>query len=78
MKELTAVEAKVKFGALLDEVEQGQEILVTRNGRPVARISPVSPAKLSRDEAFERLKSFGKGRTLGRHDLRKLRDEGRR
>lgn len=78
MKELTAVEAKVKFGAVLDAVERGEEIVVTRNGKVVARIIPANEPGMSRDEAVERLKVFSKGITLGGLDLIAMRDEGRR
>lgn len=36
---LTATEVKAKFLALLDEVEGGEEIEVTRRGRTIARIT---------------------------------------
>ena len=78
MKELTAVEAKVKFGAVLDAVERGEEIVVTRNGKIVARIIPANEPGMSRDEAVERLKIFSKGNTLGGLDLIAMPDEGRR
>jgi prevent-host-death family protein len=78
MKELTAVEAKVKFGAVLDAVERGEEIVVTRNGKVVARIVPANDPGMSQAEAVERLKSFADGITLGGLDLRAMRDEGRR
>ena len=78
MKELTAVEAKVKFGSLLDAVERGEEIVVTRNGKRVARIVPANEPGMSRAEAVERLKTFSKGITLGGLDLLALRDEGRK
>jgi prevent-host-death family protein len=78
MKELTAVEAKVKFGAVLDAVERGEEIVVTRNGKVVARIIPANEPGMSRDEAVERLKTFSKGITLGDLDLLAMRDQGRR
>lgn len=77
MKELTAVETKVRFGAVLDAVERGEEIIVTRNGRVVARIIPANERGMSQEEAVERLKDFGKGRKLGM-DWRVLRDEGRK
>jgi prevent-host-death family protein len=77
MKELTAVEAKVKFGAVLDAVERGEEIVVTRNGKVVARIDPANEPGMSQEEAVRRLAEFGKGRKLGM-DWRILRDEGRK
>ncbi len=40
MIEVGAFEAKNKLSALLDRVEQGEEIIITRHGRPVARLVP--------------------------------------
>ncbi len=37
---VTATEAKAKILALLDEVAAGQDVEITRHGRPVARIVP--------------------------------------
>ena len=39
-KQVTATEAKAKLSALLDDVENGEEIVITRRGRTIARISP--------------------------------------
>jgi prevent-host-death family protein len=39
-KTVTATEAKAKILALLDEVEAGEEIEITRHGRLVARLVP--------------------------------------
>jgi prevent-host-death family protein len=38
MKTVPAFEAKTKFGELLDRVLQGEEIVITRHERPVARL----------------------------------------
>jgi prevent-host-death family protein len=40
MLEVGAFEAKNKLSALLDRVEKGEEIVITRHGRPVARLVP--------------------------------------
>jgi prevent-host-death family protein len=40
MREIGAFEAKNTLGTLLDCVEQGEEIVITRHGRPVARLVP--------------------------------------
>jgi prevent-host-death family protein len=40
MKQVTATEAKSKFLAILDEVEQGEIIEITRHGLTIARIYP--------------------------------------
>jgi prevent-host-death family protein len=38
--EIGAFEAKNTLGALLDRVQRGEEIVITRHGRPVARLVP--------------------------------------
>jgi prevent-host-death family protein len=38
--EVAAFEAKNTLGALLDRVQQGEEIVITRHGKPVARLVP--------------------------------------
>ncbi len=42
MREIGAFEAKNTLGALLDSVQGGEEILITRHGKPVARLVPNS------------------------------------
>lgn len=42
-KTVTATEAKAKILALLDEVEAGEEVEITRRGRLVARLVPARP-----------------------------------
>jgi prevent-host-death family protein len=43
MRAVGAFEAKNKLGQLLDEVEQGEEIVITRRGKEIARLVPVNP-----------------------------------
>jgi len=43
VKNITVVEAKSRFSALLAEVEAGEEIAVTRHGKVVARLVPDRP-----------------------------------
>ena len=43
MKHISVVEAKSSFSALLNEVEAGEEIAVTRHGKVVARLVPARP-----------------------------------
>jgi prevent-host-death family protein len=38
MREIGAFEAKNTLGTLLDLVQQGEEIVITRHGKPVARL----------------------------------------
>jgi prevent-host-death family protein len=42
MHTLTATEASRSFAALLDEVEKGETVVITRGGRRIATIGPVS------------------------------------
>jgi prevent-host-death family protein len=44
MKEMAASEASRNFSAVLDEAEHGETIVVTRNGRRVALITPAPRA----------------------------------
>jgi prevent-host-death family protein len=40
MNTVTALEAKTRLGELLDRVARGEEVVITRHGKPVARIVP--------------------------------------
>jgi antitoxin (DNA-binding transcriptional repressor) of toxin-antitoxin stability system len=42
MQEVGEFEVKNTLGALLDRVERGEEILITRHGKPIARLIPSS------------------------------------
>jgi prevent-host-death family protein len=44
-RSVSAREANQQFSRILRDVEGGAEILVTRRGRPVARIVPAQPAR---------------------------------
>jgi prevent-host-death family protein len=38
-------EAKTQFSRMIERVEAGEEIVISRNGRPVARLCPLEPVK---------------------------------
>ena len=74
-----AFEAKTHLSALLDRVAGGEEVIITKHGKPIARL--VSAVQIDRtrvNEAFEKLKALRKGKTLGGLSWKTLRDEGRR
>ncbi len=48
MPTVTAFEAKTRFGELLDRVVRGEEIVITRHEKPVARLVPEGGASLAR------------------------------
>ena len=54
MREIGAFEAKNTLGSLLDRVERGEEIVITRHGRPVARLVP-NARRIDKSEAAEAL-----------------------
>jgi len=74
-----AFEAKTHLSSLLDRVAGGEEVVITKHGKPVARL--VSAAHIDRervDDAYEKLKLLRKGTTLGGLSWHELRDAGRR
>lgn len=84
-----AFEAKTKFSELLDRVERGEEIVVTRHGKTVARLVPEHgrDADAEREaKAAELLAEFRRVREMLRvkgvsfsvDDILSARDEGRR
>lgn len=72
-----AFEAKTHLSALLERVERGEEIVITRHGRPVARLLPPALAGHGADDAFEQLRRFRRAHPMHDADWRELRDEGR-
>lgn len=79
MERVGAFEAKTHFSALLDKVEHGEEILITKHGRAVAKLSPATPQEPDRIEAVNSLKAFQDSHSLILAlDWKTLRDEGRR
>jgi prevent-host-death family protein len=40
MRTIQASEAKTRFLSILDEIERGESVVITRHGKPVARIQP--------------------------------------
>ena len=74
-----AFEAKTHLSALLERVSRGEEVVITKHGRPVARLVPASVVDRAQvDRAITRLKALRAGCTLGGLDWKDLRDEGRR
>ena len=80
MREVGAFEAKTHLSALLDEVTRGETIIITRRGRPVARLTaPEAPDREAAVVAAETLRDLRK--RIGwatTEDILKMRDEGRR
>ena len=79
MREFGAFEAKNRLGALLDLVEQGEEVTITRHGKPVARLVAPLPAgdRRAAQAAAARIRAMRKGVTLGDVTIKELIEEGR-
>ena len=80
MREIQASEAKVHLPQLLDEVERGETLIITRHGRPIARIVPETDRRQEEiDKALSGIRELR--RRTGRitvSELLSARDQGRK
>ncbi len=79
MVKVGAHEAKTHLPRLLDQVEAGESIVITRHGRDVAILSAISPAAGRPDAAtaIAQGRKARKGVTLGGLKIQDLIDQGR-
>lgn len=80
MKEIQASEAKAHLLQLLNDVERGETVIITRHGRPIARLAPEANVRQEEiDRAIESIKALRKGKgKITFEELKSARDEGRR
>jgi prevent-host-death family protein len=80
MKHVQASEAKAKFSELLDEVEQGETITITRHGKVIAHILPDVAYRNERaKKAIEEIMLARKtAQRVTTEEILAWRDEGRR
>ena len=80
MREVGAFEAKNTLGALLDLVQGGEEVVITRHGKRVARLVPDSGGRDVEQarRAAANIIARSKGVTLGGLKIKDLINEGRR
>lgn len=75
-----ASEAKTHFLRILDDVERGDTVFITRHGKRIARIQPEAEIRVETvQQAFEQMRELRK--RTGRMSLKEIltaRDEGRR
>ncbi len=82
MEAIEAREAAAILNALLDRIERGDKIVITRNGEPVARLVPISAAinRHEAQQASDRIRARARRLKLGAFDRQVLkadRDRGR-
>ena len=81
--EIGSFEAKNKPSSLIERAEHGEEIVITRRGKPVARLVAVAAESADQRqarEAMERIRALARKLNLGKFDWeewKKYRDEGR-
>jgi prevent-host-death family protein len=80
MESIGSFEAKTHLPALLERASKGETIIITRHGKPVARLVPPSeePPRLSVEEAVAGLLEFGKAHRLEDINVVDLIREGRK
>jgi prevent-host-death family protein len=79
VREIGAFEAKSKLGQLLDWVEAGEEVIITRRGKAVAKL--VAPSTIADRErsrgAAARIRARRRGMTLAGLSIKDLINEAR-
>jgi prevent-host-death family protein len=77
---IAAYEAKTHFSDLLERVESGEELTITRHGTPVARLVPIrrKTTPEQRRAAIEGMRQLAKGLNLRGLRVADLIREGRR
>ena len=80
-QQIGAFEAKTHFSQIIEKVEHGADYVITRRGKPVAKIIPFEQEpEMTFKEAVEQLKEFRKlyrGKP-GSFNIREAIEEGRR
>jgi prevent-host-death family protein len=85
MAKVSAFEAKTRFGELLERVSRGEEVVITRHDKPVARLIPegaqrlddVRAAVAGLRELQERIRKRSRAKLTDR-EVRSAIEEGRR
>ncbi len=79
MRSYQASEAKTHFLRILDDVERGESVIITRHGKPVARVSP--PIQLDQERMKRAVESIlairKRTKPVSFAEILSARDEGR-
>ncbi|MCG6115455.1 MAG: type II toxin-antitoxin system prevent-host-death family antitoxin [Mesorhizobium sp.] len=78
MGEISLAQAKAHLSAVIDRVEAGETVTITRRGRPVAKLSAIEAPRKQID--LEELRRFRESQPLAERSsaeiIREMRDEG--
>ncbi|MCW5776187.1 MAG: type II toxin-antitoxin system Phd/YefM family antitoxin [Phycisphaeraceae bacterium] len=80
MLSVGSFEAKTHLPQLLERVERGESITITRHGKPVARLVPVTngEARITVPDLLDKFRELRAGVSKDGPSIRQLIDEGRR
>lgn len=79
MEKIGAYQAKTHLPRLIEKVQEGEEIIITKHGVPVAVLKPYEPEKIvDTKEVIKDLHQFREKNTLGEITIREMIDEGRK
>jgi prevent-host-death family protein len=73
---IALAEAKAHLSQVLDRVEAGEELVITRRGKPVARVVPVQQPVVPLPSLAAFRAQFPKMRRSSTEMIRAIRDEG--
>ena len=78
MIQIGAFDAKTHFSKIIQKVYAGAEYLVTKNGKPVARILPPTINKAQTQESISQILNIRKKYKLSQSGIKQLIKEGRK
>ena len=70
MSQVGMHEAKTKLSQLVERAQAGEDVVITRNGKPVARLVPVAPTT-----SFSSLRGIWRGQVHIADDFDELPDD---
>lgn len=76
MSTVTVAKAKAQLSDILHRVESGEEVIITRRGKPVARLAAVAKRLKSPPSLAEFRATLPAMKDSSAKVLRKMRDEG--
>ena len=76
MSTINVADAKAHLSELLDRVEAGEEVVITRRGKAIARLSSVEPTRQPLASLADLRRSLPRVTKRSADVVRELRDEG--
>ena len=79
MQTVGAFEAKTHFSSLLEKVERGEQVTITKHGHPIAKLVPAMASKNRevKRNAIQKILELSQQHKLAGLNWKELRDEGR-